>query len=256
MNTEIFPSASPQTPAAAGDAVATAYIAAEIVKARKELKRTRIVGVVLVCVVATYITIISTTMVGFFQPGAAAQVASGMLMQHVSSDGKALTAKVEQQIPQLIRELPDYAIKELPRYRHEMEQTLETELQAHCETLSADVGYQVDLLIDSHHEAIKQVLANANNRAALRQALPDLNRTVATYLATDPDGRAIHQHITDLAVALKDVQTRMDRLAYGKNLTPEEKSARRSLALLAQAIQTDNKEPLKAHTANGKLASN
>jgi len=253
MKPEQTLSTAPETPAGTSDA-ASAYIAQELPKARKALKRTRIIGVVLICVVGGYISFISLTLVKFFQPRAAAQVASGMLMQHIASDGPALAVQAEREIPLLIRQVPDYVIRELPGYRQEMELALTGELRARCATLSRQLGRQMDEQIDSHQAELKTLLEHPNDRAVLRTVLPDLDQTITGFLTTDADGKVVQEHITDLAAGLKEIEKRMDRLANGANLTPEEQKARRSLAVLAKAIKDKTKAPEVVSAPVGKLA--
>ena len=253
MKPEQTPAPAPQTPAETSDAAA-AYIAQELPKARKALKRTRIVGLVLICLVGSYISFISLTLVKFFQPREAAQIASGMLVQHIASDGPTLALQIERQIPLLIRQLPDYVIRELPTYRQEVELALEGELRAHCAGLSRDLGKELDAQIDSHQSELKSLLEHPNDRAVLRTVLPDLDQTITGFLTADADGKVVQERITDLATGLKDVEKHMDRLANGAGLTPEEQKARRSLAVLAKAIKDKTNVPEVVPAPVGKLA--
>jgi len=52
-----------------------------------------------------------------------------MLAQHLVNDGPVLAARVEWAIPHFIHEVPDYLIGELPVYRKELQQALETEYE-------------------------------------------------------------------------------------------------------------------------------
>lgn len=226
-----------------GEAFAVAHLAQEVPKARRALKRTRIVGTILILAVGAYIGVISTILVGFSQPKEAAQVASGVLVQHVKSEGPALAAQVEREIPLLIRQAPDYLIKEIPGYRKELQQALETEYQAYCNSLSRDLDDQIDKLIDDHKAEIKTLLANANDREAIRKTLPDFDQVIAEFAKNDVDGRAVKSQIHDLAATLKEVEKRMDRLANASDLTAEEQKARRALAMLAKVIQDNSKTP-------------
>ena len=253
MKPEQIPSTTPETPAGTVDAAA-AYIAQELPKARKAFKRTRTIGLVLVCVVGCYISFISFTLVKFFQPQEAAQIASGMLMQHIASDGPVLALQIEREIPLLIRQVPDYVIHELPGYRQQLELALEGELQVHCLALGRDLGKEMDAQIDSHQAELKSLLDHPNDRAVLRTVLPDLDQTLTTFLTMDADGKVVQEHITDLAKGLKEIEKHMDRLANGSDLTPEEQKARRSLAVLAKAIKDKAKEPDLTPAPVGKLA--
>lgn len=243
MNPAQKPSSPVITTPVTGEETAVAYLAQELPKARQSLKRTRIVGIILICCVAAYIGAISVIMVNFFQPKQAAEVASGMLAQHVASDGPALAVQIEREIPALIRQMPDYLIKEIPNYRKQLQQTLEGEFQSYCDSLSKDLGGQVDKLIDDHKAEIKTLLENANDREAIRKVLPDFERVITEFMQGDVDGKTLKKHIDDLAAALKEVEKRMDRLANGKNLTTEEQRARRALAMLAKVIHDSAKVP-------------
>jgi len=254
MKPEPTPSPVPETLAATPEAAAAAYIAQELPKARKALQRTRIIGLVMVAVVGGYISFISLTLIKFFQPNEAAQIASGMLMQHVASDGPGLVVQAEREIPLLIRQLPDYVIGELPGYRQQLELALEGEFKAHCAALSREVGQKLDAQLDSHQADLQTLMDHPNDRAILRAVLPDLDQTITGFLTTDADGRAVQEHITDLARGLKEIEQHMDRLANGTNLTPEEQKARRSLAVLAKAIKDKAQVPESTPAPVGKLA--
>ena len=255
MKPDSSPTAIPANPASGGDAAAAAYIARELPKARQTLRRARIVALVLIGLIGTYITVISVTLVRFFRPQAAAQVASGMVLERVASDGPALAVQLERQIPLLIRQVPDYVIRQMPAYRQEVEVVLETELQGHCAALATEVGKQMDTLIAIHQSDLKTLLEHPNDRAAVRAVLPDLDQTITGFLTADADGREVQKHIADLAAGLKEVERRMDRLANGANLTPEEKKARHSLAVMAKAIKDKAMLPETAPAPVGKLAS-
>jgi hypothetical protein len=220
-----------------------AYLAGELPKARKLLKRTRITGVGLIVFVSIYIGVISTVMVNFFQPKAAAEVATGMLAQHVASDGPILAARIEWEIPHYIHGIPDYLIGELPVYRKELQQSLETEYEAYCNKLNMDLGDQLDKLIDEHKADIKALLENASDRDTIRKTLPDFDRVIHESLNSNPEGQALKEHIDEMAAALKEVEKRMDRLANGSNLTVEEQKARQALALLSKVIHDNAKMP-------------
>jgi len=241
MKTKPSPAAAPKEANLTGEAVVAAYLAQELPKARQILKRTRIIGIILILFVGAYIGIISTIMVNFFQPKAAAEVASGMLAQHVVKDGPILAAKVEWEIPRIIHQVPDYLIGELPVYRKELQQSLETEYQAYCNSLSKDLGDQIDKLIEEHKAEIKTLLERAGDRDAIRKTLPDFDKVIAESMKNDPEGQALREHIDEWAAALKEVEKRMDRLASGSNLTPEEQKARHALALLSKVIDANAK---------------
>jgi hypothetical protein len=243
MKTESSSAAAPKEPTLTGEAVLAAYLAQELPKARQLFKRTQIICAILVLFVGAYIGVITTVMVRFFRPFDAAEVASGMLAQQAVKDGPILAAKIEWEIPHIIHQVPDYLIGELPIYRKELQQSLETEYEAYCNSLSKDLGNQMDKFIDEHKVEIKTLLENAGDRDAIRKTLPDFDKVISDCMKNDPEGQALREHIDAWATALKEVERRMDRLANGGNLTPEEQKARYALALLSKVINANLKMP-------------
>ena len=243
MKTKPSPATTPDATPQTGEVVVAAYLAGELPKARKLLKRRRITGVVLIVFVSVYIGVISTVMINFFQPKAAAEVATGMLAQHVANDGPILAARIEWEIPHYIHGIPDYLIGELPVYRKELQLSLETEYEAYCNKLNMDLGDQLDKLIDEHKADIKALLENASDRDTIRKTLPDFDKVINDALKNNIEGQALKEHIDEMAVALKEVEKRMDRLANGSNLTEDEQKARQALALLAKVIHNTAKMP-------------
>lgn len=200
MKTEPSPAAPKESPQT-GEAIVAAYLAQELPKARQLYKRTQIICVVLIIFVGVYIGTITTIMVNFFQPKAAAEVASGMLAQRVAIDVPLIAARIEWGIPNLIHEVPDYLIGELPIYRKELQQSLETEYEAYCNSLSKDLGDQIDKFIDAHQAEIKTLLENANDRDAIRKTLPDFDKVISETMKNDPEGRALRERIDEWATA-------------------------------------------------------
>jgi methionine synthase II (cobalamin-independent) len=143
----------------------------------------------------------------------------------------------------MIHELPDYLIGELPVYRKELQQALAAEYEAYCNSLSKNLGDQLDKLIDAHKPEIKTLLENASDRDTIRKTLPDFDQVINESLKSNGESQALKEHIDEVAAALKEVEKHMDRLANGSNLTLEEQKARQALALLSTVIQDTAKMP-------------
>ena len=243
MNSEQLPPLTFDAPAPTGDAVAAAYLAEELPKARQSLKRTRIVGIILILFVGAYFSVISTIMVRFFRPKEAAEVASGMLARQVAAKGPVLALHVEREIPPLIGQVPDYLIKEIPGFRQQLQVSLESECDAYCNSLSRDLGARMDTLIDEHKAEIGTLLKNASDREAIHQTLPDFDKMITEAMNNNAEGQAAKERIDQWAAALKEAENRMDRLANGSDLTPEEQKARHALAMLSTVIKDNTQIP-------------
>jgi hypothetical protein len=236
-------SSAPENTAPSGDALAAAFLAQELPNARKTLKRTRIVGVALILFIAAYMGTISTIMVGFFAPTAAAEVASGMLTQHVASDGPMLLLHVEREIPQLIHETPDFLIKQVPDFRKQLQSVLLTDCEVYCNAWGKDWSVQMDQYIDTHQPEIRTLLENASDRDTIRKTLPDFDQLVTETVRKNVEGQATKEHIDAWAAALNTADQRVDRLVNGQNLTPEEIKARHTLAMVSVIIKHHTQLP-------------
>ena len=222
---------------------AEVYLAQEVHKARKSFRRTRLASLILIGLVGSYMTVLTAIMGRFLQPHEAAEVASGMLVQHLQTSGPALTVQLEREIPLVVRNAPLHLLQQLPVCREEIEKALALEFRSRCASFSGQLGAEMDRLIETHQTDIKNLLENAEDRAALRKILPDFERAITGFLNTDSDGRLVKKQIAELAATLAQIEQRVDRLANGSDLTAEERKARRALAMLARVIEDQTALP-------------
>jgi hypothetical protein len=238
-----LPAPGANTPSSNGDFLAAEFFAKELPDARRALRRTQIWGVVLILFMGAYIGIISTILVGFFQPQAAAEVANGMLKEHFAKDGPVLLTQVEQEIPRIIQATPDLLIHEIPAFRQQMQEALAADCQTYCIGLTREFGTRMDQYIDAHQSEIHTLLENAGDRDAMRKALPDFDQYVTDTLLKNTEGQAAKEHIDAWEAALKEVDQRVDRLANAQDLSPEEIKARHALALLSAVTRQNTQLP-------------
>jgi len=238
-----LPPPGANSPSTNGDFLAAEFLAKELPDAQRTLRRTRLVGVGLILLMGAYFGVISTIMVGFFQPRAAAEVANGMLKEHLVADGPVLLTHVEQQIPKIIHDAPDLLIHEIPAFRQQMQETLAGDCQTYCIALTKEFGTRMDQYIDAHQSEIHTLLENASDRDAIRKALPDFDKYVTDTLLKNSEGQAAKDHIDAWETALNEVDKRVDRLANAQDLSPEELKARHALAILSAATKQNTQPP-------------
>ncbi len=252
----IVPPAPPANPPASSETLAEAYLAQEVVKARQLLRRTRLVSLGLIGLVGTYMTVASTLLNRFLRPREAAEITAGMMVRHIEDNGPDLAVRLEREIPRLIRDTPAHLLQQLPACRQEIEKSVALEFRGRCAAFAKDLGTEMDRLIETHKADIGRLLENADDRDALRRILPDFERAITGFLNTDSDGRLVKKHIVELASALAQIDQRVDRLANGSGLTPEEQKARRALAVLARVIDSQTALPDTGQAAlTGKTAA-
>ena len=146
------------------EGVAESYIATELKKARAGLQRTMITSLVLLAVVGGYLGYIAYTFNKNLQPAAAAEIAAGVIDERVETHATDIAAQLQERIPALISELPDYAKTELPTYRAALENQIETDLTRHCQSMSAQLGQHMDEFLVAHKADVKDLLAAGQDK--------------------------------------------------------------------------------------------
>ncbi len=229
------PPAKPIT--AAGDSVAEQYLLAQIQKTRASLRRTKITGAVAALVVLGYMGFVTSTLLEYLEPKRASDMATTFISNEISEKATELAGDLKQRIPDLIQQLPDFAMHQFPVYREEIENRIEQELRQYCQTTSAQMGKHLDDYLDAHVTEIRAALKATQDREAIRLLGPDIERTIVEYLADKgDDGESIKTKIDKTLESLGRIESHLKRLAYDKDLTPQEKKTRRIIAILTRAM--------------------
>jgi hypothetical protein len=229
------------TPQPAPEQAATRYVDEQLQKARASIKRTRIVSIVLVVIVFTYLSVIVHLLKKeYLQPKAAAEMANMQLVSFVQQSGPQLTKELKSEIPKLIAEIPDLMLAQLPLLREAVEARVEDALTAYCEQTATEMGGALDQFLLENREDIRALIEAGQDPAAVEELGEHLEDEIRSYLKmTGPDGESIQQKL-DIALAqLSKLDARLHRLAYGKDLTAQEKKLRHAIALITRAGQAE-----------------
>ena len=249
MSAEASPTGKPDSPekstaaqaavnAVAAETAAANYLTGELEKARKSCGRTRTIGAVAVIIVFAYMSFITTQLSKYFEPKAAADMANTFIGAQVTEKATDLSSELKTRIPELIAELPSFVMQQLPDYRIALEKKIEGDFAEYCHATSRQMGKHFDDYLDAHVVQIRAVLAATQDRHAIKQLGPDIEQTILEYLSDRPeDGESIKEKIEKSLTALKNIENQMDRLALGKDLTPQEKKTRRIIAMIAKAVE-------------------
>ncbi|MBC8002263.1 MAG: hypothetical protein H7X97_06715, partial [Opitutaceae bacterium] len=98
---------------------------------------------------------------------------------------------------------------------------------------ASQIEKSIDLFLETAKDDIKTVLKDAQDIATVRQLGPALEKEMLSYLKSREAGQESLQDKFDHAlVDLDKVAARVERLAKATDLTPEEKRARRAIAVL------------------------
>lgn len=235
-DTPISPN-SANEPTSSGDTSAAGYIAKQVQQARVGLQRTRIIGLIALLLLGSEMIYITTKFSSSLEAHSAAEIADGMIMQQINDRGPELAGQLKQKIPEYIQQTPDYALKELPKYRATLEDRLEAQLKQYCDKTNDKLNTQLDSYLNDHKDDIKGMIATGNDPALTKKVGLDLKKQLLAYVQEKPQGGDSIQDELDVSLAaLQGTAKTMHHLAVAKNLTPQEKQTRHALAVLTSSI--------------------
>jgi len=238
-------SASPGTPP--DETAAAQFLSAELVRARRALRATRIAGVAILLLVGGELAYITTRFTQALAPHAAAEIATGFVAEQVNDRGPEFAAMLKQKVPEFIAQTPDYALREMPNYRQALEDRLESEMTRYCQSSTQQLGQHLDTFLDQNKDKINTVLEAGSDPNAVKQLGPTLKSQLMDYLKEKPNGgESIGEKINMSLASLQEVRKTTHRLATGKNLSPNEKKARRAIAIMAHSVDQARTEVQQA----------
>jgi hypothetical protein len=220
-----------------GDAVAANYLVTQVQQARVALQRTRIVGLVMLLLLGGEMIYITSKFASSLQPHAAAEIADGMILQQINDRGPELADQLKQKIPEYIQQTPDYALKELPKYRLTLEDRMEAQLKGYCDATTEKLDKQLDTYLTDHKEDIKGMITTGSDPAITKRVGQDLKKQFLTYVQAKGDsGESIQEHLDISLAALQGTAKTMHRLATARDLNGQEKQTRHALAVLTSSL--------------------
>ena len=224
--------------------VAAKYIADQLQKARASLHKSRLVGVILIIVVLGYMTFLVTSLQHYLDPHQAADMANAFITEQVDEKAKDISDQLKERIPAMIAQIPDIALGKIPEYREALEDKVEADFTEFAHSTSAQLGKHLDSFLAAHVVQIKALLDSAKDPEKLKALGPDLENEILEYLKEKPDeGESIKDKIDKSLDALKKMEGQMDRLANATDLTPQEKKARRAIAIIAKTVDKNIEKP-------------
>lgn len=223
--------------------VAAHYITRELSHARKSLRNTQIFGSLLVLGTLGYMSYIAYNFRESLQPQAAAEIAGSIINQRVQEQATGLADQVKQRVPGLIAGLPDYALKQMPQYRQALETRIASDLETHCKKAAVDLDTHIDGFLAENKDKIKSVLGDSQNPEAVRELGGALQHEFLKSLKQINAGgnETVGVKIDKSLQALREINTKMKRLADNRNLSPQEKKARHALAIMVGTVNRETK---------------
>jgi len=128
------------------------YVAAELQRAKTGLRTLQIVGSLVVIGVGAYLLSVTSHFSDQMKPENAAEIAEGIINQQIEDKGPEVVRQIKEKVPEYIAQTPDYALKELPKYRISAEDRIETEMTKYCKETSDQLGTHLGTFLDEHKD--------------------------------------------------------------------------------------------------------
>ena len=220
-----------------GEGVAENYVHGELKKAKDSLLRTQIISALAVVLLGGYTLYVTSGFRRAMEPKEAATIARGLVSQRLSEGGPQFADYVKREVPALLRQAPDYALKELPNIRTEVENRVSTDIERYAKESSERLGGEVDKFLENNKESVGQLIKDGQDPTATAKINSELKAVFVRYLDEPAGGGESMKAKLDAALKmLKQVESRMKRLASAKDLTPKEQNAKRAIAVLMKTV--------------------
>lgn len=210
------------------------FVNQQLDSARASLGRTKMIAVIIILLVAAYMTFVTKSILGHLEPSQAASTAKDLLVTQLATQGDALAGSLKERIPALMHELPDAVLDRMPGIREDLEQRIEAQLQNYARLTMASLEPQVDEFLTNHKDDINTFLESAQNLDELRADLSaDFDQLLQNYLTTArDDGVSLMEKLEQSKLLLNRIADQTERLARAGDLTEREKQTRRAVAVL------------------------
>jgi hypothetical protein len=253
MSTPLNPT-PPVTPAAGTNA--EAFLASEVADTKRSLMMTRIASAIAALFVVCYLGYITNRFQDSMRPANAAEIARGIVAERVDTNATAISEEVKKRVPALIDQMPDYAIKQMPGYRQQLEDQIIGDITGYANENAPKLGEHLEDFLTAHKDEVKQLIDDGQNPAITDRVGAQLEQEfMASLKDTDAGGGESYREKLDKSlVSLQDIHKKMDHLAAGKNLTPSEMKTRRAIAILASKINAATPTPATKALSEGAAA--
>lgn len=216
------------------DQAAVVYVNEQLATARASLGRTKMVAVIIILLVASYMTYVTKSILAHLEPTQAADTAKGLLVTQLAAQGDTLANSLKDKIPALMHDLPDAMLKRMPDLREQLEHRIEAQLQNYARMTVSSLEPQFDEFLTTHKDDINTFLESSQNLDELRADLSaDFDKLLHDYLATSSDGQeSLLEKLEQSKVLLNRIADQTQRLAHDQDLNEREKQTRRAIAVL------------------------
>jgi hypothetical protein len=224
------------------------YIAEELAETKKALLNTQIYGSMFVFGIMCFLFSIANGFATNLEPKEAAKITKGLVVQRLDELQPQAADYLKQEIPALIKSVPDMAKSQLPVLREDLETTLESEIEKLANETSSQLDEALSAFLIEKQDEFKTIILAGQDKETTDEVAKSMREMFLAYLTEEHDqDESIQTKLDKALAALRDIEQRTDRMAHASDLDALEKKTRRAVACLFTTVR-DNKDALNLPT--------
>jgi hypothetical protein len=227
------------------ETIAVSYIEERLQKARKSLKRTQILSIVVMVFVTGYLSTIGYLLkTRLLDPEPAADLATGQVTMMLQQYGPEATHWLKESVPPMVASLPQMLLDQMPAGRELLEAYVGDLMQTHAEKAAADLATHMDTFIAENKETLDAFIEAAQHPEGVEELGKHLEGELRGWLDYRIEGgedgkknESIREILDRTAGSLDKLEAKLDRLAHAKDLTEQEKKLRTAIAIIMKTTK-------------------
>jgi len=229
MNNETTPGAGTD-----GGPLAIEYVNQQLESARASLGRTKLIAVILILLVLSYMVFVTRGILGHLEPRQAADTAKNVIAAQLTEQGDALATAIKERIPVMMHDLPDAVLARIPVIRQNLEERIEAQLRNYATMTATELDPLFEQFLVEHKDDVQSFLDAAQNLDELKEDLnPDMDALLRDFLNKSRDGdESLLEKFEASKTLLSRIADQTDRLATASDLNEREKQTRKAIAVL------------------------
>ncbi len=223
-----------KSPNVDGGQAAVDYVNQQLESARSSLGRTKLIAIIIILLVLSYMTFVTKGILGHLEPKQAAETAKGLIATQLTEQGDALAKTLKERIPVMMHDLPDTVLARIPTIRQGIEDRVTSQLRNYAAMTAKEFDPLFEQFLTEHKDDIQSFLDASQNLEELREDLnPDLDKLLKDFLSAHNDGQeSLLEKFESSKLLLNRIAEQTDRLAGANDLNDREKQTRKAIAVL------------------------
>lgn len=192
-------------------------MAAQVAHVKKSTRRIQVFGFILVIAILAYLRIVFNAYAEIVTPETLAEMAQGRALDTLPLLSRTLEDALRKEAPSIAEQAKDLVIESLPKIREGMEKQMDAVADHLVDRLETNLDPMVESALTENKAEIDEMLKDLEDEDVALEVGKKLKIALAEKLAAEAD-----TELDEFLLAMKAVETKLERLHSAKDLTPEE----------------------------------